>query len=85
MKLESLKKFAKDLGIKVSAKDKPKDIAKKIRKYWKENKIKVEFACPSCEEELPDIEECPFCGSEFAEDNGEEKEEDDEEEADEEK
>lgn len=77
MKLEAMKEFAKDNNIKVSKKDadKPKKIAKLIREMWQEDEVEMECLCPQCDEEIPDIDTCPFCGSVFAGDEEKEEEE----------
>jgi len=75
MKLEAMKAFAKDNGIKVSKKDadKPKALAKKIREKWEEDDVEMECECPECDEEIPDINTCPFCGSVFQDEEKEEE------------
>lgn len=70
--VKSLKESCKKLGIKVQDGLKKKDLQLLVDEYLKGKELG--YICPFCDSDIPDVEECPYCGGIFDEEVDDENE-----------
>ncbi len=63
-KLDVIVKTAEGLGINPEGKS-PEQLKQEILAEWIAKGITLDFCCPKCKNEIPDLPSCPFCGVPF--------------------